>query len=170
MRILFILFYFFKINGTDRGLRWRRTPKRLKGGKRGPTRGEFPNPARKKLNCEEVVISKSTRRGLSSRHSAVVGNSPRVRHLCFFQTSLLDTLFDVPREFYPLRSASSTHFQHLYLRGPLGEEPDRGKDASVRCILCTFFFLFFLCVFVAMERVRVIPGQLWPPCGDRNRQ
>lgn len=162
-----ILFFFLKINGTDRGLRWRRTPKRLKGGKRGPTRGEFPIPARKKMNCEAVVISKSTRRGLSSRLSAVFGNSPRVRRLCFFQTSLLDTLFDVPREFYPLRSASSTHFQHLYLRGPLGEEPDRGKDASVRC---TFFFLFFFCVFVAMERVRVIPGQLWPPCGDRNRQ
>lgn len=62
----------------------------------------------------------------------------------FFLTSLLDTHFDVPREFYPLRSTSSTHFQHLNLRWPLGK--NWAKEKTHRSAeYGTHVFFFFAC-------------------------
>lgn len=63
----------------------------------------------------------------------------------FFLTSLLDTHFDVPREFYPLRSTSSTHFEHLNLRWPLGENWAKEKTHRSAEYGTHVFFFFFAC-------------------------
>lgn len=74
------------------------------------------------------------------------------------------TLPDVPREFYPRRSATSTHFPHLPdMRHSRGERAEKTARRSA-VYLYTFFCVCFW-------RVDLIHGTNFPSrCRDRNRQ